>query len=40
MPQETGQDSQDASINSRLGLLVSPRDYIPNGTESWSLDRD
>lgn len=40
MSQETGQDSQDTSIDGCLGLLISPCDYIPNGTESWSLDRD
>lgn len=39
MLQEMGQDTQHASINSCLGLLISPGDYIPNGTESWSLDR-
>lgn len=37
--QEKGQDSQDASINSCLGLLIGPRDNITDGTESWSLDK-
>lgn len=38
--QQKGQDSQDTSINSCLGLLISPCNHIPNGTQSWSLDRD
>lgn len=40
VPQQPGQDSQGTSINGFLGLLVCACDHIPNGTESWSLDRD
>lgn len=37
--QEKGQDSQDARINSCLGLLIGPCHNIPNGTESWGLGK-
>lgn len=39
MTKEKGQDSQDTSIDSCLGLFISPCNHIPNGTQSWSLDR-